>query len=98
MKKNTIKLNEGQLKQIVAESVKKVLKEEFSKGTLEYDFEDRIRKRFARAIDEAAYNMVRDFALDDSDMEQMVEQAIQNVWLDSLKRGCFNRLPFSEDL
>jgi len=29
MKKNTVKINEGQLKKIVAESVKKVLKEEF---------------------------------------------------------------------
>lgn len=96
MKKNIVKINENTLRQIVAESVKKVLNEEFSQGTLEYEFEERIIKRFTQAIEEAALNMARDIA-GDEDME-LAKQAIQNVWQDSLKRGCYERIDFSDDL
>lgn len=40
MKKNTIKLNENQLRNIVAESVKKVLKEEMSGGVIDEELEE----------------------------------------------------------
>jgi hypothetical protein len=98
MKKNIVKISENTLRQIVAESVKKVLNEEFSQGTLEYEFEERIIKRFSQAIEEAALNMAKDIAGDERDMMDMAKQAIQNVWQNSLKRGCYERIDFSDDL
>lgn len=97
MKKNVIKLNENTLRQIVAESVKKVMKEEFSQGTFEYDFEERIIRRFRQVIDDVALKMASDMAIDERDIEE-AKQAVQNVWFDSLKRGCYDRLYFEADL
>lgn len=99
MKKNAIKLNENQLRQIVAESVKKVLKEDydfnadFEDGGSVYDrwgepteeeaFRDIVLTRLCNALNAEATRIIDDYEYE----WQEGQKVINKIWLDTYGDG-----------
>ena len=99
MKKNTIKLNENQLRNIVAESVKKVLKEDydfnadFEDGGSVYDrwgepteeeaFREIVLTRLCNALDAEATRIIDDYEYEWKEGEKVVNK----IWLDTYGDG-----------